>query len=324
MDLKNQRQGIYNGRVLVQQEAKVGGHRQVFVKLQGGAKNELVFPPLGCRLLNPFKGYAKFFAGDLVEYKADGTGYILKTYEVAEATDSTTVKIVRNGYRHIPFVGDILMVAPSELSGTGKAVTVNAVSATTATISGKSVDIWSLTTSAALGEVAKGAILVEAKASGNGKEMLVQNPNMVLPWDMDCIYDPASTAHQGDESQDTDFENARYLFDPIIEAVMYKSKMSPLPACVEAINGSRVDGWFVMNALANISNEGAALANFYTKSEADLKFSDKDDVYAKDAADLKFAEKATTLAGYGITDASINTETRTVTLGENSIVVPTE
>lgn len=303
MDLKNQRQGIYNGRVLVQQEAKVGGHRQVFVKLQGGAKNELVFPPLGCRLLNPFKGYAKFFAGDLVEYKADGTGYILKTYEVAEATDSTTVKIVRNGYRHIPFVGDILMVAPSELSGTGKAVTVTAVSATTATIGGKSVDIWSLTTSAALGEVAKGAILVEAKASGNGKEMLVQNPNMVLPWDMDCIYDPASTAHQGDESQDTDFENARYLFDPIIEAVMYKSKMSPLPACVEAVNGSRVDGWFVMNALANVSNEGSALANFYTKSEADEKFSEKDDVYAKDAADEKFAEKATTLAGYGITDA---------------------
>jgi len=313
MDIQNNRQGIYNGRVLVQQEGKIGGNRQVFVKLQGGAKNELVFPPLGCRLLNPFKGYGKFFAGDLVEYRFgsdNGTGLILKTYEVADAVanNATTVLIVRNGYRHIPFVGDILMVEPSTLGGTGKAVTVTAVSATTATISGVSTEVWSLTLSATLGAIQKGKILVEAKEAGNDKQMLVSNINMVLPWDMDCIYNPASTANQGNPETDTDFENAKYLFDPIIEAVMYESKMSPLPACVKAINGSRVPGWFVINALSNVSNESSALAQFYTKADADEKF----------------AEKATTLAGYGITDASINTETRTVTLGENSIVVPTE
>ena len=168
MDIQNNRQGIYNGRVLVQQEGKIGGHRQVFVKLQGGAKNELVFPPLGCRLLNPFKGYGKFFAGDLVEYRFgsdNGTGLILKTYEVADAVanNATTVLIVRNGYRHIPFVGDILMVEPSALGGTGKAVTVTAVSATTATIGGVSTDVWSLTISATLGAIQKGKILVEKK-----------------------------------------------------------------------------------------------------------------------------------------------------------------
>ena len=313
MDIQNNRQGIYNGRVLIQQEGKIGGHRQVFVKLQGGAKNELVFPPLGCRLLNPFKGYGKFFAGDLVEYRFgsdNGTGLILKTYEVADnvANNATTVLIVRNGYRHIPFVGDILMVEPDELGGTGKAVTVTAVSATTATISGVVTDVWSLTISATLGAISKGKILVEAKEAGSNKAMLVSNINMVLPWDMDCIYDPASTANQGDPTNDTDFDKARYMFDPIIEAVMFESKMSPLPACVKAINGSRVPGWFVINALCNVSNESSALAQFYTKADADEKF----------------AEKATTLAGYGITDASIDTATRTVTLGENSIVVPAE
>lgn len=313
MDIQNNRQGIYNGRVLIQQEGKIGGNRQVFVKLQGGAKNELVFPPLGCRLLNPFKGYGKFFAGDLVEYRFgsdNGTGLILKTYEVADTVvnNATTVLIVRNGYRHIPFVGDILMVEPDELGGTGKAVTVTAVSATTATIGGVPTDVWSLTISATLGAISKGKILVEAKEAGSNKAMLVSNINMVLPWDMDCIYDPASTANQGDPTYDTDFDKARYLFDPIIEAVMYEAKMSPLPACVKAVNGSRVPGWFVINALSNVSNESSALAQFYTKADADEKF----------------AEKATTLAGYGITDASINTDTRTVTLGENSIVVPAE
>ena len=330
MDIKNFRKGIYNGRVLLQQSGEIGGLRQVFVKLQG-SKNELVFPTFGCRLMNPFKGHAKFFAGDLVEYRMDGTGFILKTYEVADdvANNATTVYIVRNGYRHIPFVGDVLMVAPDALGGTGKAVTVSAVTATTATIGGHSVDVWQLTISANFGAaVSKGAILVEAVEAGASKAMLVSNPNMFLPWDLECIFDPAATGVSGDD----DYEKAKYMFSPIIEAVAYIHKMSPLPECVKALNGSRVTGWFALNALQG-NGASAAMTNFYTKSAADAKFAEKadslegygiTDAYTKDAADEKFAEKATTLAGYGITDASINTGTRTVTLGENSIVVPSE
>lgn len=306
-DFENFRKGIFNGRVLLQQSGEIGGHRHVFVKLQGGNKNELVHPTFGCRLMNPFKGNAKFFAGDLVEYRIDGTGYILKTYEVAAdvLAAATTVYILRDGYRHIPFVGDVLMVAPDTLSGTGKAVTVTAVNATTTTVgTTANVPVWELTISAALGAMSKGAILVEAVEAGNDKAMLVTNPNMLLPWDLDCIFDPASTGVAGDD----DYEKAKYLFTPILEGVCYLSKMSPLPDCVKKLNGSRVTGWFVMNALATNGDDSIALTNFYTKS----------------AADAKFAEKATTLAGYGITDASINTGTRTVTLGENSLVVPSE
>lgn len=290
-DFENFRKGIFNGRVLLQQSGEIGGHRHVFVKLQGGNKNELVHPTFGCRLMNPFKGNAKFFAGDLVEYRIDGTGYILKTYEVADdvAAAATTVNIVRDGYRHIPFVGDVLMVAPDTLSGTGKAVTVTAVSATTATIgTTANVPVWQLTISAALGAITKGAILVEAVEAGNDKAMLVTNPNMLLPWDLDCIFDPASTGVAGDD----DYEKAKYLFTPILEGVCYLSKMSPMPDCVKKLNGSRVTGWFVMNALAVNGDDSASMANFYTKS----------------AADAKFAEKATTLAGYGITDAYTKTE----------------
>lgn len=243
-DIQNFRSGVYNGRVLLQQNGNVGGSRQVFVKLQGGAKNELVFPTFGCRLLNPFKGYGKFYAGDLVEYRMDGTGYILKTFKVV-SSDSTTVNIARDGYSHIPMVGDILMVAPQTATGTGTGVTVTSV--TTGTVS--NTPVWIVVTSAATSAAAN-SILVEADKAGSGAKPLVANPNMVLPWDLDCIFNPASTANQGDPTNDTDFENARYLFDPIIEAVMYENKMQALPEYCKAINSSRVAGWFAINALA--------------------------------------------------------------------------
>lgn len=262
-DIQNFRSGVYNGRVLLQQSGNVGGTRQVFVKLQGGAKNELVFPTFGCRLLNPFKGYGKFYAGDLVEYRVDGTGYILKTFKVVSSS-STTVNIARDGYSHIPMVGDVLMIAPDTATGTGTGVTVSAVTTGTVTVSSQSVPVWVVTTSASTSASAND-ILVEADKTGAGAKPLVANPNMVLPWDLDCIFNPASTANQGDPTNDTDFENARYLFDPIVEAVMYTDRMQALPEYCKAINSSRVNGWFAVNALANGGGS-------YTKAEADAKF----------------------------------------------------
>lgn len=234
--------GSFLGTTLIQAHGEIGGHRYVFVKWQGSSKNSLVFPTTGGILKNPFKGNAKIFAGDLVEFNPGlddkgATVKILKTYEVAKdvAEADTTVLIVRNGYRHIPFVGDNIMVAPDTLDGTGTAVTVTAVEKT----ADSGVDVWKLTISAALGTVKKGTVLIEAAETGADKKPMVTNPNAYAPSDYDCLYDPAS----GDD----DFEGARYMFTPCIaneDTKLYTNRMSPLPQAVKALNKSRVDGWF--------------------------------------------------------------------------------
>lgn len=226
--------GIFLGSVMLRNVSEIGGNRGVFVKLQGN-KNDLVFPPFGGVLKNPFKGSAKIFAGDLVEYRTNSDGlkpelYLLKTYEVAASVDSTgtSVEIVQDGFRHIPFVGDILMKAPSTIGGTGTAVTVTAV----AKGSGK----YTLTLSATLGALSEGDILVEAAEAGSGKAMLVQNVNAFAPCDYEMLYDPAL--------DDSDIDNARYMFAPVLHGTAFISKMSPVPACVAAKNKSLVNGWF--------------------------------------------------------------------------------
>ncbi len=237
--------GAFSGSALIQSSGSIGGARNVFVKLQSSAKGGLVYPPIGGVLKNPFKGNGKFFAGDLMEFDPgiDGdtgaTVKILKTYEVAEAASSAdgvyTVKIVRDGYRHIPFVGDYLMTAPSKLTGTGTAVTVTAVEKTTDATAG---DVWVLTLSGAL-TAAKGAILVEASAGSGTVTAMVTNPNAYAPADGQMIFAPAS--------DDTDFAGARYLYTPCLagkDTVLYKSRMSPMPATVLALNTSKVNGWF--------------------------------------------------------------------------------
>lgn len=231
--------GVFMGRTLIQASGEIGGHRHVFVKLQGQGKNGLVFPTAGGVLKNPFKGQAKIYAGDLVEYNpgitedAGATVKILKIYEV-NSVDATTINIVRNGYRHIPFVGDILMKAPDTLDGTGTGVTVTAVAK--ATVS--DVDVWQVTVSEAL-TLAAGDILVEASAAGADATAVVTNPNAFAPCDYDFVYNPAA--------DDDPYEGARYLFTPCIaneDTKIYINKMSPLPASVKALNKSRVDGWF--------------------------------------------------------------------------------
>lgn len=141
--------GAFRGRKLIQRRGEIGGAKSVFVKLQG-IKNELVYPTFGGRIMNAFKGAAKLFAGDLCEYRTNDKGvnpeiYILKTYLV-ESVSGTTVNIVKDGYKHIPFVGDKIGVAPDEIGGEMTAVTVNAVKSAKV----GSVDVWALTVSATL------------------------------------------------------------------------------------------------------------------------------------------------------------------------------
>ncbi|MBQ2395484.1 MAG: hypothetical protein II304_00400 [Bacteroidales bacterium] len=228
--------GVFRGRKLIQRRGEVGGAKSVFVKLQG-IKNELVYPTFGGFIKNPFKGAAKLFAGDLCEYRTNDDGvkpevYILKTYLV-ESVSGTTVNIVKDGYKHIPFVGDKIGVAPDELGGEMTAVTVTAVASTKV----GSVDVWALTVSGTL-TASKGDVLVEADADGN---MLVKQINGVIDCDLDMLDAPAT----GDE----DFDGARYAYTPALGGIMYTKKMSPMPECVLAVNQSKINGWFQIQSV---------------------------------------------------------------------------
>ena len=234
-EIKN---GVFNGNVLIQEKGSIGGAKHVFVKLQG-QKDWQVFPTFGAKVKNPFKGTAKLFAGDLVEYRTDDDGlnpelYILKTFKVAATVGETdtVVYIERDGYKHVPFVGDILMKAPTAFATAGAGYAVTAVEETTHS----EKDVWKITVATTLGALSAGDILVEAAESGASVKMMVQNPNMICPNDYDFVYFPlASSSNQ---------TGARYYFTPIMHGVMYTNRMSPMPAVVKGINKSNVNGWF--------------------------------------------------------------------------------
>lgn len=228
--------GAFRGRKLIQRRGEVGGAKSVFVKLQG-IKNELVYPTFGGRIMNPFKGTAKLFAGDLCEYRTNAKGvkpeiYILKTYLV-ESVSGTTVNVVKDGYKHIPFVGDKIGVAPDEIGSEMTAVTVNAVKSAKV----GDVDVWALTVSATL-SATKGAVLVEADADD---KMLVKAINGVIDADCDMLDVPAT--------DDKDFDGARYMYTPALGGIMYTHKMSPMPKCVLDLNIAKINGWFQVQSV---------------------------------------------------------------------------
>ena len=228
--------GAFRGRKTIQSKGEIGGARSVFVKLQGN-KNELVYPTFGGFIKNPFKGAAKLFAGDLMWYKTDDKGakpeiYILKTYLV-ESVEGNVVNIVRDGFKHKPFVGDMIGVAPEEIGGS---MATSQISSVVATKVGEQ-DVWACTMLRAL-EASKGDILVEACEDGY---MLVKDINAVADADMDMLDAPA----EGNE----DFEGARYSYTPALGGIMYIYKMSPIPACVLKLNQARVNGWFQIQSV---------------------------------------------------------------------------
>lgn len=230
--------GAFRGRKLIQRRGEVGGAKSVFVKLQG-IKNELVYPTFGGQIKNPFPAAAKMFAGDLCEYRTNDKGvkpeiYILKTYQV-ESVSGTTVNIVRDAYKHIPFVGDKLGVAPDEIGGE---ITTTAIVTAVAKSKVGDVDVWALTMSTALTGAVKGDVLVEADADD---KMLVKAINGVFDADADMLDAPAT----GDD----DFDGARYMYTPALGGIMYTHKMSPMPDCVKALNISKINGWFQIQSV---------------------------------------------------------------------------
>jgi hypothetical protein len=232
--------GVFMGRTLIQQSGKIGGAKHVFVR-EDTIYNDLVPFPFGGRVQNPFKGVAKLYAGDLLymDYDANTENpklYILKTYEVVSASGKV-VNIKRDGYKHIPFVGDSLTIAPEKIGGAGEALSVTAVEKTTVS----DTDVWALTLAKAPTTAPKaGDVLVEADTDGS---MLVKNINAVA----DCDYDFLFNGVASGDSMD-DFEQARYFMTPAQGGTMYIHRMSPLPQCVLDLNLANVNGWFTVNA----------------------------------------------------------------------------
>lgn len=245
--------------MLIQKRGSVGGFRNVFVKLQG-TKNELVYPTFGGMVMNPFKQPAKMFAGDLCWTKADNSGkhieiYLLKTFEAVSAA-TTTINIKRDKFRHKPCVGDILMVAPSVMGGTGTGVTVTAVTETTVTVSSTEYNVWAVTVSANIASsISNGTILVEAVEAGSDKKMLVETVNSVVDCDCDFFDYPVMDTGKNTVKAVTsmDYDSARYIYTPALGGLMYIHKMSPMPQCVLDLNLANVNGWFKVDFLNKVA-----------------------------------------------------------------------
>lgn len=229
--------GVFRGRKLVQTSGEIGGARSVFVKVKG-IKNELVYPTFGGKIMNAPKGNGfKFYAGDLFEFRTDENGvrpelYLLKTYLV-ESVSGAVVNIVNDGYKHKPFVGDKLGVAPEEIGGDMTAATITKVE--NAKVG--DVKVWACTFDSAV-SASKGDVLVEADEEN---KMLVKAINAVA----DCDGLMADAASVGED----DFDGARYYYTPALGGIMYTKKMSPMPACVLKLNESKINGWFQIQAI---------------------------------------------------------------------------
>lgn len=236
---------VFTGRTLIQAHGSIGGHKNVFVKLVKGSKDALCYPTTGGVLKNPFPGRAKIYAGDLCEYTPNqdaNTGAqvkILKFYELAkDATNTdTTYKLVRDGYHHIPFVGDNIMVGQADFTTKATGVTVTKVEKTTE----GNDDIWLVTVSTTLGTAQKkGDVLVEAAAAGASVSPMVTNPNAYADKDMDFLYDANMEGLDG----------LQYLFTPALaqeDTVIDLKAIGVLPPAVLALNKSRVKSWFWFN-----------------------------------------------------------------------------
>ena len=258
--------GTFRGRELIQKRGKVGGFRSVFVKLQG-IKNELVYPTFGGTVMNPFKQPAKMFAGDFCWYKTNAQGvrpeiYLLKTFECLSAA-TTTINVKRDEYRHRPCVGDILMVAPDVVGGTGTGVTVTAVESTTVTVNTVEHKVWALTVSDNIASsIENGTVLVEAAEAGSDKKMLVETVNAII--DCDCDFFDVPVIESGKNTvkaaAQQDYDSARYFYTPALAGRMYIHKMSPMPKCVLDLNKCNVNGWFLMSC-DNKAEVEAAKAN---------------------------------------------------------------
>ena len=115
------------------------------------------------------------------------------------------------------------MVAPKDFKTKDKGVLVTAVEDDVQ--DGK--DVWKVTLAETLGTLTAGTVLV------------VTNPNCFAPCDVDMPFHALTGSDK--------FYAPRYLNDFCLlgtDVVMWKSRMSPIPPAVEAMNKSRYAEWW--------------------------------------------------------------------------------
>lgn len=98
--------------------------------------------------------------GTPVEITSDGKAKLLNFYKATEAVliDGTEVKLFKNSTVAEPVIGKAIMLAPTTLTGTGKAVLIdNVVDSDT---------FWTVTLHEALGVIAENALLCDAAEAG--------------------------------------------------------------------------------------------------------------------------------------------------------------
>lgn len=144
----------------------------------------------GAFISNPPAQNGMIFEGDLGQF--DYNTNVVKHLKVfvahtAAASAATSVLVKAGEGYHVPEVGEVIMVAPSNFStGTGNARAITAVElhATGA--------YYTLTVAAFDVAIAEGAVLVEGVEAGDGKAPLVV-PNVVFPQDIYIYEVPAAT-----------------------------------------------------------------------------------------------------------------------------------
>lgn len=204
---------------------KVRGGKFVWVKDSNGENRGYVL--LGGTILNPNKGFGHLWAAQLVEYKPNVGCYIFRSFEVVSAS-GTEILINGDGYSDAPEVGQILMVAPDDVTATGQSAKVTAVEFDEANAQFKVTVDTALTAN-------DGDILVEAageEASANA-EVLVKNANSFIEADRDLL-----------PTEGYGFENASYAISPVYNKQAFIARMQPLPKYILANNRSLIDGIF--------------------------------------------------------------------------------
>lgn len=144
----------------------------------------------GAFISNPPAQNGMIFEGDLGQF--DYNTNVVKHLKVfvahtAAASAATSVLVKAGEGYHVPEVGEVIMVAPSNFSsGTGNARAITAVELHSTGA------YYTLTVDAFDVAIAEGAVLVEAVEAGDGKAPLVV-PNVVFPQDIYIYEVPAAT-----------------------------------------------------------------------------------------------------------------------------------
>lgn len=206
---------------------KARGGKWVWVKDSNGEDRKNVL--LGGTILNPNKGFGHLWAAQLVEYIPGNGCYIFRSFEVKESSSGTTIKLKGDGYSDAPEVGQLIMVAPNDVTVKGQSAKVTAVEYD------KDKEEFNVTIDTSIGSLSEGDILVEAagESASSEAEVLVKNPNTFVEADRDLL-----------PTEGYGVENANYSISTVYDKEAWIARMQPLPTYVLAKNRSYIDGIF--------------------------------------------------------------------------------